>query len=524
MSANRLGTATDNFLLQVAHMAYQRAISAVTFSLFLGVLCACDGGVSSSTSSSVSSLSSIDQASSSEALQSSSSVPPMNSSAATSSEGIELGSLVYANNSGGDEVLLDGVTYSADRFFSGGMRSQTMDAITGTNSDSLYQTELYGNITYEVPVSNAAYSVRLHFAEIYHTAANARLFSLTVEGQTVFADWDLFEEAGHDVAIDIDVPLVVVADGSLSIEMTASVDAAKISGFAIYSNDGGELNLPPEPEIGEAIPSPGCGTARGLMDGTHTITSSGESRQFILDVPNNYDNTKPYRLIFGIHAFYGHMDRIADGSEIGQEGVPRYAHYGLKQYDTDGTTIFVAPNGTGSPNGWPNQDGKQTRFFDDMLKLISEELCIDQSRIFAHGFSYGSGMSFNLACERPDIFRAVGVYAPGDPVVSCANPSKPVAYFGVHGTSDGTFNINTAGAKYRDILLRANGCTLKDSPQPAQGSRSHICTTYDCPDERYPARWCAFDEGHIPAPVDGRSGNGSDTWVAKEAWQFFTQF
>lgn len=509
-----------------------------TLSLAVAALCACTGtddpvnSSSSMTASSssvapepASSASSQMAMSSSQAVTPSSSSQAPSSSSAASSAGIPSNAaLVYANNAGGSAVTVNGVEYVADRFSSGGMRSETANPIDNTQGDALYQTELYGDVTYQVPVTNANYSVRLHFAEIYHTADTMRSFSLVVEGQTIFENMDLHATAGHDVAYDVEVPLVMVADDALTIELIGITDNATISGFAIYSNDGGKLVEPPEPEVGEAVPSPGCGTPRTLNNGTHNITSSGDNRQYILDVPNNYDNNKPYRLIFGIHAFYGHMTRIADGSEIGQEGVPRYAHYGLKKYDTEGTTIFVAPNGTGEPNGWPNQDGKQTRFFDDMLKQITEDLCIDQSRIFAHGFSYGSGMSFNLACERADVFRGVGIYAPGDPVVSCGNPTKPIAYFGVHGISDGTFDINTAGAKYRDRLVAANGCTQRNAPHPNQGSRSHICTSYDCPDERYPARWCAFDEGHIPAPVDGRSGNGADTWVAKEAWDFFTQF
>ncbi|CAM5302927.1 hypothetical protein SGLAM104S_05438 [Streptomyces glaucescens] len=45
----------------------------------------------------------------------------------------------------------------------------------------------------------------------------------------------------------------------------------------------------------------GCGSAPTLTSGTHTIQSGGKSRSFILRVPANYDNSRPYRLIFALH-------------------------------------------------------------------------------------------------------------------------------------------------------------------------------------------------------------------------------
>ncbi len=39
-------------------------------------------------------------------------------------------------------------------------------------------------------------------------------------------------------------------------------------------------------------------------------------------------------------------------------------------------TIFVAPDGTGSPLGWPNSDGAKTTFTDDMVAQIENDLCI----------------------------------------------------------------------------------------------------------------------------------------------------
>lgn len=99
----------------------------------------------------------------------------------------------------------------------------------------------------------------------------------------------------------------------------------------------------------------------------------------------------------------------------------------------------------------------------------------------------------------------------------------PVAYLSVHGLSDGVLDIN-AGRLHRDRFVQLNGCTAMNPPEPGIGSGSHVCTSYSCPDEQFPVRWCAFDGDHIPAPRDGAGGTGTDTWVPQEVWEFFSQF
>ncbi len=188
---------------------------------------------------------------------------------------------------------MDGVQYQADRFASGGTPNTTTDPIANTTADALYQSERYGSYKYEIPVTNSTYSVQLRFVEMYQTAAGNRLFSVSVEGQPVFTDIDLFDEVGHDTAYDVVVPGVMVADEKLTIELSASIDNATLSAFAIYSNTGGKFVEPPEPEPGAVDPSAGCGTARSLQNGRINLSVNGTNRSFILRVPVIYINTYP---------------------------------------------------------------------------------------------------------------------------------------------------------------------------------------------------------------------------------------
>lgn len=93
--------------------------------------------------------------------------------------------------------------FSADANFSGGTNGSTTAGIitTGVTEPapaSVYQTERYGAFTYTIPglTAGAAYTVRLHFAEIYWTAAGQRKFHVNINGVRVLTDFDIFAGAG----------------------------------------------------------------------------------------------------------------------------------------------------------------------------------------------------------------------------------------------------------------------------------------------------------------------------------------
>ncbi|GAA2123630.1 hypothetical protein GCM10009802_28090 [Streptomyces synnematoformans] len=259
----------------------------------------------------------------------------------------------------------------------------------------------------------------------------------------------------------------------------------------------------------------GCGSAPTLTSGTHTIQSGGQSRSFILRVPDNYDNSHPYRLIFAFHWRGGTANDVASGGSSGTS----WSYYG-QQEQSNNSAILVAPQGLG--NGWANSGGQDVAFADDMIQRIEGGLCVDPEQRFATGFSWGGGMSYALACARADDFRAVAVIS-GAQISGCSGGSQPVAYFGIHGISDSVLNI-AQGRSLRDRFVGNNGCTPQSPPEPGQGSRTHITTAYAGCSTGYPVQWAAFDGGHAPAPVDGGGDNGATTWTKTEIWRFFAQF
>ena len=286
------------------------------------------------------------------------------------------------------------------------------------------------------------------------------------------------------------------------------------AGSAPTGTGGSTAEDPGGSEGGAETPSAGCGTTRELMNGRRTIQSGGVNREYILRVPDDYDNTRPYRLVLAYHWANGNADQVANGGMGGSTEDPYFGLWDL----AENSTIFVAPEGLDA--GWANTGGRDVALTDAILEEVQSDLCIDRTRIFATGFSYGASMSHALACARADVFRGVALYA-GAQLSGCDGGTTPIAYFHAHGVSDSVLNFEQRGLPLRDRYVALNGCTPQNPPAPAANSGTHICTSYEGCSEGHPVRWCAHGGDHNPTEKDQGQ---SESWVPGEAWAFITQF
>jgi poly(3-hydroxybutyrate) depolymerase len=263
--------------------------------------------------------------------------------------------------------------------------------------------------------------------------------------------------------------------------------------------------------------SEGCGKdLSDLTSGTYTITSAGLSRQYIINIPGNYDKNKPYRLIFCMHCM---------GSSDTQVVSEQY--YGLQPLAASANipVIFVAPQGYTDSMPWRTGDNKDHTFFSDMLSLFKSKLCVDTSRVFSCGFSFGAMFTYSLSLEFQNDLRAVAVYAPANyNIYLPTNTHRPIAYFQTTGTQDTTCpwvnsDANQQGGKYCVLQhIQDNGCTVPSSIATATGS-THICTDFSGCNPGYPVKFCSFQGPHTDVNTDS-TGN----WIPKETWNFFMQF
>jgi len=244
--------------------------------------------------------------------------------------------------------------------------------------------------------------------------------------------------------------------------------------------------------------SKGCGKTPTLKSGSLTIQSDGKSRKYMLRLPDNYDNKKPYRLIMGFHGATGNATEVAGGQNNNYFGL-----YSL----ASGSTIFVATEAVGGI--WAATD---VTYVNAVLDQVEGDLCIDTDRVGLEGFSQGAAMVWTVACSRAKTFR----FAVGHSGGGLANPStcEPIAYLGSLGLQEGGGQTSQT-----DKFAKWNGCMIETLPKAPTGG--HLCSDYQGCSAGHPVRWCQYDGGHTPSPTD--SGQGQ-SWMPKEVWKFVSQF
>lgn len=165
---------------------------------------------------------------------------------------VAIGPSLIRINSGGPEVTFGGITFLEDQYFSANTTAYTNPNVTeiaDTDMDALFLTEritvnVLSALSYEIPVTNGSYTVKLYFAEIYWGVENPegfegdvgkRIFNATIEDTQVFVGYDLQKDIGSATA-DTRMYDVEVTDGIMTITLEATVNKAKISAIEILGN------------------------------------------------------------------------------------------------------------------------------------------------------------------------------------------------------------------------------------------------------------------------------------------------
>jgi poly(3-hydroxybutyrate) depolymerase len=259
--------------------------------------------------------------------------------------------------------------------------------------------------------------------------------------------------------------------GGVTDAATAAVDA-----HPTPSGDGSSFA-----GCGHDLPAGGATESGGTYYAANTITTArSDLFDYALFVPKSYSPSRPVSLLIDWHP--GGQDGPSDRSGF--------------QWDIELTfkAIFVYPSEP--TKAWDtNPNGVDVPLFDALLEKMLADFCIDPRRVFVIGYSSGGCFSNALACVRGDKIRAA---APE----SCKGPSGPckgpVAWFGTHGTLDGTY---PDGQKSRDFWVAENGCDptpVPYDPQPTlrKGELQPYCVKYNGCKAGYPVAWCTDDSGH----------------------------
>lgn len=176
-------------------------------------------------------------------------------------------------------------------------------------------------------------------------------------------------------------------------------------------------------------PSAGCHATPVVPAGTtdEVLTSNGVERHYQLIVPADYDGTKPFALIFGLHSLTVDYHIVAPMTGFGDMA---------GSYDF----IAVSPSGLLGPSGKPYwnaasvPDNGDVTFLTDLLDHLERTLCIDRSRVFSVGMSNGAQMSSLLACRLDGRIAGIAAISGVEYGKPCDGP--PVGVIAFHGLQD----------------------------------------------------------------------------------------
>ncbi len=159
-----------------------------------------------------------------------------------------------------------------------------------------------------------------------------------------------------------------------------------------------------------------------------------EKRDFLLHVPRSYRDGAAVPLLIVLHG--------GGGSAGDMQKLTRF-----NNLSAEAGFIVVYPEG--EKNLW--NDGRMAdnlirkgaddvQFIAQLVATLSSAYVIDQSRIYAVGFSNGGAMAFRLACQLPGLFAGIATVSASFPryLANHCEPLTPLSVMMMHGTYDQT--------------------------------------------------------------------------------------
>lgn len=134
----------------------------------------------------------------------------------------------------GDAIAIGDIWYEPSTFVTNGQSNSTTQSIQGSSSE-IHQSEMYGELTVEIPMDNQTVTVDLGFVEMYseNTSSGSRVFNVVIEGQTAVSNLDIFAEAGQYALYEAGPFEVDVTDGGLTIELESNVENPTLSSVLV---------------------------------------------------------------------------------------------------------------------------------------------------------------------------------------------------------------------------------------------------------------------------------------------------
>jgi polyhydroxybutyrate depolymerase len=260
----------------------------------------------------------------------------------------------------------------------------------------------------------------------------------------------------------------------------------------------------------------------------------GNTRKYREYVPSNYDGSSPVPLIIALH---GLGDNINNFSGVGFQIVADTAGF-ITVYPealVDPLTQSTAWNsGAGLAGFSLNADVDDVGFINALIDTVSAHYNIDQSRVYATGFSMGGFMSNRLACELNDRIASIASVAgtiggvlncnPGNEIPVChfhGTDDTNVGYGTPEGTTDNTFGTNVAD--WISFWTNNNGCgnIVLEGQFPNTFNDGYTIDYLEyggCTNNNRVVHYKINGADHVWLPDNQ---NGTDIFYVVEIWKFF---
>jgi polyhydroxybutyrate depolymerase len=134
-----------------------------------------------------------------------------------------------------------------------------------------------------------------------------------------------------------------------------------------------------------------CGSPRNAVNGAPHMTPSG--RTFHVWTPPSYDGSRALPVVFAVHG-------------MGSDGRGFQRWFEMEAH-VEGSAIVVYPDS--GKTLWDVYGDTDLVFFDAMIDGLAGHYCIDRTRVYAVGFSYGGKMVHHLGCKRSGRLKAISV-------------------------------------------------------------------------------------------------------------------
>lgn len=213
-----------------------------------------------------------------------------------------------------------------------------------------------------------------------------------------------------------------------------------------------------------------------VTDRPETVSVGGATRRYTITVPPDHQpgTTDPVPLVFDFH-----------GLLEGMAGTHPFATQFSAKARAEGFAV-VYPIGSNDGFNWDvslREDNPDLQFIDTLLSTLGDTMCIELSRVYITGLSYGAAMTSMLMCMRANTFAAAAPVA-GIQDLCTATPRK-VPFVTFHGTADPILPYEFFSGTPQAIASKY-GCvdpptvtTLQPAPDPATGGPI-TRTTWDC--------------------------------------------